>query len=78
MRVVHDAQEVAKRVHQRGGDKAIATVLGRLQLCSAHGNGLLKLGVDVIDVPIDHDPRSAIVTLHGGVPLTPRRFSRDC
>ena len=64
MRVVHDAQDVAKRVHHRSGDKAIATVLRRLQSCSTHGNGLLKLGVDVIDVPIDDDPGPAIVTLH--------------
>ena len=64
MRVVHDAQDVAERVHHRGGDKAIATVLGRLQLCRPHRNGLPKLDLDVIDMPIDDDPGPTIFTLH--------------
>ena len=42
----------------------LATVLGPLELSSTHGNGLLKHGFDVIDVPIDDFPGPAIVTLH--------------
>jgi hypothetical protein len=34
----------------------LATVLGRLELGCAHGDGLGEHGVDVVDVPVDDDP----------------------
>jgi hypothetical protein len=55
MGVAHEPEEVAERVDRGGGDEALATVLGRLELGCAHADGLGEHGVDVVDVPVD-DP----------------------
>ena len=49
MGVVHDPEEIAERVDRGGGDEAMATVLGRLQLGGAHADGLGTGDVVAVD-----------------------------
>ena len=66
MGVVHDPEEVAEGVNRGGGDEAMATVLGRLELGGAYADGLGEHGVDVLDMPVGDDPGPATMALGAG------------
>ena len=58
MRVIHDAEDVAERVDDGGGDKPRAMVLGRLKLGRAHREQAVERGRHIVDVPVhDHTGR---------------------
>jgi hypothetical protein len=59
-------EDVAEGVDRGGGYEALAAVLGRFQLHGAHADSLREHCVDIIDVPIHHDPGSALVALRAG------------
>jgi hypothetical protein len=51
--VVHDAQDVAERVDDRGCDEPRAALGDRLELLGAQRHQPVQRGRDIVDVPVD-------------------------